>query len=488
MIMVCFFKSIDTFETIGQAIVSEYAVPLASANGSTGSVTVPGELTQDYTRQWLVLGDRLLYITAVTPMDNMTTITVGDALTAFNRTIAYVEPTTYYLGEYIKSLAESEYINQSDPFFDMPYLTATNSDTTEFAHITPKDFITSLESVARSAQARGVSIVFSFDADSVTMSISTANATAQAVVMGDGHSQLVSEEYNREQISKVTVVSVLGYPHDYYLTLTGEIVTEAPVNRPPGEWITVTQGADNLLDTAKEAFATSVNSHKIVFFSTLELALFQPLLMRLNGKLYETSITYVGIQSSDRRYLYECGDAATTLTDKVAALSRATAQIGSSIPTHTSQLQNDAGFVDASEAAAAAPVQSVNGSTGDVTVTVPANVSELVNDAGYISSSNRFVNSGGYGPMGFGYFHTSTQARIFVPMPNTGGSFTAVTYSGTLELLYGNGSHTTISGMGVVGRTSGGIIVTVSIASGGTQYMPCVLRGAGAASITATFS
>lgn len=158
------------------------------------------------------------------------------------------------------------------------------------------------------------------------------------------------------------------------------------------------------------------------------------------------------------------------------------------IPTKVSDLVNDAGYVDAAGASAAAPVQSVNGNTGAVTVTVPTEVSELINDAGYISSSNRFVNSGGYGPMGFGYFHTSTQARIFVPMPNTGGSFTAVTYSGTLELLYGNGSHTTISGMGVIGRTSGGILVTVSIESGGTQYMPCVLRGAGAASITATFS
>lgn len=41
------------------------------------------------------------------------------------------------------------------------------------------------------------------------------------------------------------------------------------------------------------------------------------------------------------------------------------------IPTKTSQLTNDSGFVNASGAAAAAPVQSVNGQTGAVTITVP---------------------------------------------------------------------------------------------------------------------
>jgi hypothetical protein len=42
------------------------------------------------------------------------------------------------------------------------------------------------------------------------------------------------------------------------------------------------------------------------------------------------------------------------------------------VPTKTSELQNDSGFVDASGAASAAPVQSVNGQTGAVTVNVPS--------------------------------------------------------------------------------------------------------------------
>lgn len=52
--------------------------------------------------------------------------------------------------------------------------------------------------------------------------------------------------------------------------------------------------------------------------------------------------------------------------DETIAIDSAT------IPTKTSDLTNDSGFVDASGAASAAPVQSVNGQTGAVTISVPA--------------------------------------------------------------------------------------------------------------------
>lgn len=61
-------------------------------------------------------------------------------------------------------------------------------------------------------------------------------------------------------------------------------------------------------------------------------------------------------------------------------------QIGTvnlSIPTRTSDLTNNSGFITA----AGAPVQSVNGATGDVTVTVPTKTSDLTNDSGFVNAS-----------------------------------------------------------------------------------------------------
>lgn len=70
-----------------------------------------------------------------------------------------------------------------------------------------------------------------------------------------------------------------------------------------------------------------------------------------------------------------------------------------SIPTKTSDLTNDSGYVNASQAANAAPVQSVNGNTGAVNLTaadvnalpdstvIPSKTSDLTNDSDFITET-----------------------------------------------------------------------------------------------------
>ena len=57
------------------------------------------------------------------------------------------------------------------------------------------------------------------------------------------------------------------------------------------------------------------------------------------------------------------------------------------IPDSTSDLVNDSGFVNAAGAAAAAPVQSVNGQTGVVSLTIPDSTSDLDNDSGFVDDA-----------------------------------------------------------------------------------------------------
>lgn len=62
------------------------------------------------------------------------------------------------------------------------------------------------------------------------------------------------------------------------------------------------------------------------------------------------------------------------------------------IPTATSELINDSGFITS------APVTSVNGQTGDVILTiptVPTDVSAFNNDAGYITLADLPIYNGG---------------------------------------------------------------------------------------------
>ena len=84
----------------------------------------------------------------------------------------------------------------------------------------------------------------------------------------------------------------------------------------------------------------------------------------------------------------------------VQSVNGSTGAVTVSVPSKVSQLQNDSGFVNSAGAASAAPVQSVNGQTGAVTLTiptVPTNVSSFNNDAGYLTLSTLPVYNGGVG-------------------------------------------------------------------------------------------
>ena len=79
----------------------------------------------------------------------------------------------------------------------------------------------------------------------------------------------------------------------------------------------------------------------------------------------------------------QTGDVVLTASD-VGALPDTTP-----IPTKTSDLNNDSGFITSAQA----PVQSVNGQTGTVTLSIPTKTSDLNNDSGFITSAGAPVQS-----------------------------------------------------------------------------------------------
>lgn len=438
--MVCFFKSIETFVTIGQAEVTDYNVPLGSSGGNTGKINAVGELTQSLTRQWLILEGSLFFVLDVSPRDGMTEITVGDPIAAFSRTLVYTEPSTYVLGEWIRELVDTEFANLTDPAYDMPYLSCYNSDTTEFAHVYPKDGLFSLEGVMRDAQSRGLELTFTFSMDELTLTISPGDTTVYPIVVGDGHTQLISETYSKTAIAKVTVISVLGYPHTYYLSIDGSISTTVPVNRAEGEWVTVKQGEDNLLNTATAAFAQNIESHKIEFYSDVPLGLFNSVNVRLKDQVYSTKVTYIGRRSTDSRLVYRCGELPTTLTEKIDSIS---AHAEDMAVTKLSELQNDVGYITAAEA----PVQSVNGQTGAVVTAVYDTVSSstLSVASGTATALKSISLTPGIYLISFGalFANNATGYRAVAISPDQ--TFANAAYTGAQRVPAVNGSTTWIS-------------------------------------------
>lgn len=80
-----------------------------------------------------------------------------------------------------------------------------------------------------------------------------------------------------------------------------------------------------------------------------------------------------------------------------------------------------------------APVKSVNGNTGDVTVTVPSNTSDLVNDSGFVTSSSLspVATSGDYDDL----TNTPVEPAVYVTQQGTGDGWTYRKWSdGTMEM------------------------------------------------------
>lgn len=107
---------------------------------------------------------------------------------------------------------------------------------------------------------------------------------------------------------------------------------------------------------------------------------------------YRSVSSHSATQQGDQVYVYKLDKTAGwTVTvrenyTKIAAgtnMSQAysngtlTLSFDGTIPTKTSDLTNDSGFVDASAAASAAPVQSVNGQTGTVSLSIPSSAADV---------------------------------------------------------------------------------------------------------------
>lgn len=116
----------------------------------------------------------------------------------------------------------------------------------------------------------------------------------------------------------------------------------------------------------------------------------------ISGNDVKTALGYTPYNATNPNGYVNATQAANAAP--VQSVNGSTGAVTIAVPTKVSQLTNDSGFVNASGAASAAPVQSVNGQTGVVILsipTVPSNVSAFTNDAGYLTLADLPVYSGG---------------------------------------------------------------------------------------------
>ena len=162
------------------------------------------------------------------------------------------------------------------------------------------------------------------------------------------------------------------------------------------------------------------------------------------------------------------------------------------IPSKTSDLTNDSGFITSS----GAPVQSVNGQTGSVSISVPSKTSDLQNDSGFITSSGAPVQSvnGQTGAVSLTassvgaeqsklkFSNVSVASSAFVSDSTYAGwayrasvSLSGVTASYVAEVVFGMSEATSGKFAPVCDTYSGGVYIYASEAPSSSIVIPTIL-------------
>lgn len=326
--MKAYIKRSSDFKTVLMGTAESWSLPVASADGDTGQLALAEYAPAEHTGNWVYVLGQIYRIAQATPRNNQFTATLADPATAFDRQAIWPDaPETTY-GAFIKAALERDYLNCADAAYKVPYLQITNTDTTPLTAPELDDTkLYKLTNIITTARAAGVRIRFGIDGDKLAVDISTGTGTKHNILFTDGRAQLETESYSADTTAKVTVLQAQDankdapteyVAHTFYLSVDGEITETAPTDRAEGKWAYVTCKADETpADKAAEVFAANANSYKIEFYSSRRYALYDRVRLRLHGAVFATRITGITLKSGDDRYLYRCGELATTIQQKV---------------------------------------------------------------------------------------------------------------------------------------------------------------------------
>lgn len=330
--MKAYIKRSSDFKTVLMGTAESWSLPVASADGDTGQLALAEYAPAEHTGNWVYVLGQIYRIAQATPSNNQFTATLADPATAFDRQAIWPDaPETTY-GAFIKAALERDYLNCADAAYKVPYLQITNTDTTALAVPELDDTkLYKLSDIITTARVAGVRIRFGIDGDKLAVDISTGAGTEHNILFTDGRAQLETESYSADTTAKVTVLQAQEkaedadkdapteyVAHTFYLSADGEITETAPTDRAEGKWAYITCKADETpADKAAEVFAANANSYKIEFYSSRRYALYDRVRLRLHGAVFATRITGITLKSGDDRYLYRCGELATTIQQKV---------------------------------------------------------------------------------------------------------------------------------------------------------------------------
>ena len=316
--MVAFIKRRKDFKTYASAEVVSWDAPLASIEDDVGNIILYGTtVTRGSEGDFLIMDRHIWLIEQVAPDQQQTTVTVCDVACAFDRLLPFVEEGQR-IGSFITQQLKEHYKEVSDSAYRMPYLKITNLDNTEYLGPTVTNGLFNLKTYIRKVnRLRDVQVKFSVDQNNLNVLIEPRQRPYHNIIFEDGTSQLISRSYSRSSIAKVTAYQQ-GVGYTYYLDAEGTVRHTEPARRAEGKWeVLALEEYEVVEDRVQDIFSQNSNSHKIEWRSDKQYELYDTVVLRLDGGLMTSYVSYIGISSSDNRFYYKSGELATTLTERL---------------------------------------------------------------------------------------------------------------------------------------------------------------------------
>lgn len=364
------------------------SLPLGSDDNATGTITVSSKkVSQESKGDLLCLDNKYIFVIDDIDIDEeaeLTTITVKDILNLFN----YIYPAGHksrpYTEDYIVAIMTNHYKTApyGDTYYQRPYLDPIYTvdpvktpiiepDYTEGTYFKEDEYFRKCGTAVN-----GVRFKTTLMQDKLRISVTHRDDTPHIVILGDGHHFLVSKEFDKDFITKVTV-TVIGTSGSgssqttvkdenvhYYLYDDGTLHRGTPPStRISGRWInryvecsisefdkTKAYDAGALVRNssqsttaiyrcnwkisaqawsysnwtryaefvAYEEMVNNTDTYKIEFDSDVEYKWQDRVKIRFeDGKTFTGVITAVTIDSDSDMYHYKVGNLPSTITEKL---------------------------------------------------------------------------------------------------------------------------------------------------------------------------
>lgn len=364
--MIGYIRDPKTWNAVQMVTVTSYELPLETAQGETGKVTIAGSLDSDYTR-YIISIDGFDYVFKITGQstgsENQTTITIEDLVSIMEHFTAMRsgDDSGNYNGELDAFYTYTRFDGLPRPVAvnsrytpDFIYIDPQNIDAVSGAlsdrNIPRSEYVTKIndylsyidsDALLRSIRQRGIQVTLQrknvhvpttsgdiqdlTDYDAIVATLADVGNDVLVVYFEDGHNQLISESYNDSICSCVRAYSdVSGAYSEYFLLEDGTISDDWSAltgNQAKGyTTITVYKSSEmSAYDCAVEIFAQNEHSHKIEFASDRVMHIGQPVKLILKRGILDSVISKVTAKSGDTRYHYTCGELPVTASERITS-------------------------------------------------------------------------------------------------------------------------------------------------------------------------